>query len=146
MQALLEGESGETIIRDLEQKARNAKAYEKYKPYFVAAAVACAKAVLPKVQKRHQRRCLAAIAAAEAWLSDPSEENRVKAEKAGDEADKATSRWLFAEDAARIVAYVVAGYYSAGVAAYTAYKADPTIDFPARIAAAWAELLAPPRT
>ena len=108
------------------------EALSRMKPRLIRTACICAKAVLPKVPTKHQQVCLDAIEAAEAWAAEPSEANRLKADKDGDAAWAAGAAGAAGATGAAWAAW-------AAYAAYWAYKADPSINFPARIAAGLAE-------
>ena len=136
------GQSAEPLIQAWINSCEGDEvAFQKMKPRLVRAACICARAVLPKVPAKHKQVCLAAIEAieaAEAWLVDPSEANRLRAEKAGD------VPWsTMAGDAVKAAAWTADAAGDDGTdatrVAYWAYEADPNINFPALIAAKMAE-------
>ena len=53
-------------------------------PRLVQAACICARAVLPQVPLKEKQACINAIEAAEAWAAEPSDANRLRAEKVGE--------------------------------------------------------------
>ena len=147
------GASAEPLIQAwIDSCGGDEAALQKIKPRYVRAACICARAVLPKVPEEYKQACIDAIEAAEAWASEPSEENRLKADKAGAAGAAWAARavgaaawdaWAAAGSvwaAAWAAAWVATGaaWAAAGAARY-AYEADPSINFPAWIAAKMAE-------
>ena len=141
------GQSAEPIIQAwIDACGGDEAALAKIQLRCVRAACICARQVLPKVPAKHKQVCLAAIEAAEAWAADPSEANRLKADKAGDAAWAAEAAawatgaaWAAVRAAVRAAEAAVRAAVRAAEAAYWAYKADPSINFLAQIAAKMAE-------
>ena len=138
-----QGQSAEPLIQArIDSCGKDEAALQKMKLRLARAACICARQVLPKVPANNKQVCLDAIEATEAWIADPSEANALKAKEAGNVAWTANVSTAVASAAwATCVAWNAGIETAAPYAAYEAYQADPTINFPARIAAGMAEYL-----
>lgn len=101
----------------LEQKPEKAE--------FVKIAVACAKRVLPIFEEGPEdKRPAKAIAAAERWIADPSEENRIAASFASFAAFAASASFAAAANAVAHAAADAAARSAAYAAAYATRKEE----------------------